>query len=485
MSKIKIEGLTREQKLQLIDAIEEKKRRLLEKREQYLPNEGQLPIHMSDKKLRAVFSGNGAGKTAMAVNEALFACLGYNPVSKKKSNVPARVVVVLDKPEKVELTWLPEIKKWFPLKEAQLHKKGKPYYSQITFDNGSELNFMFVEQEPMAFESIELDVGIFDEPPPRSVFLSLFRGGRKKHSNPKFLIVGTPIAAAWLRREIYEPWAKGESPDVECFRFGTTVNKQNLATGYIESFSSVLSEKERGIRLEGAFFDLDGLALAHIFDRKVHLIPPARWPPGWPVVVAIDPHPRKAHVAVMVGCTPDNELRVLKELSSRAIPSQFAKDLKEWFAGYRVADIVCDSFGSSELTGGSGNLSFIQVLKDNGVRARATTYDEKSDEAWLSMIIDCLAVPLEPDNFGRKEPRLKIVETLKGLIVDIESVEYQKHKNIDELKPKLAIESKDFLACLKYALAAQPRYQKSSEQVIRPKGPVGWANKEKWRASRR
>lgn len=485
MAKITIEGLTREQKLEMLDALEEKKRRLIDKREVYVPNAGQLPVHLSDKKIRAVFGANGMGKTAMGVNEALYAVLGYNPITKKTTTVPARVVVVLDRPEKVEQTFLPEIRKWFPLKEDQLHKKGKPYYSQITFANGSEIIFLFHDMEPMSMESIELDFAIFDEPCPRSLFVSLFRGGRKKHTNARFLFVGTPIAASWMRRELYDPWAKGERTDIECFRASTDVNKQNLADGYIESFKSVLTEKEQQVRLHGAFFDLDGLALAHLFNRKTHVIPPPRWPPGWPVVIALDPHPRKAHVGVMLGCTPDNELIALKEISSRAIPSQFAQDLKEWMKGYRVADIICDSFGSSELTGGDGNLSFIAVLRENGVRARATTYNEKSAEAWLTMITTCLAIPLEPDNFGKREPRLKVSSDLKGLINDIETVEYQRHKGIDELKPTLAIESKDFLAALKYALAAQPRYQKSSETVIRPQGPVGWANKEKWKQGKR
>lgn len=479
-------ALTREEKLRLLDVIEEKKRRLIERRETYVPNNGQRPVHESQATVRAVFAGNGGGKTALGVHEALWACLGHNPVSGRTSKVPARIIVVLDKPDKVETVWLPEIKKWYPVKPEQLHKRGKPYYTAITFDNGSELLFMFHDQEPMTFESIELDFAVFDEPPPRFVYVALRRGGRKKGSRPRFLIIGTPIAASWLRTDIFEPWSRGEAPDTECFRYGTKENERNLAEGYIESFSSVLTDKEKRIRLEGEFFDLDGLALAHLFKRDTHLIPAQdyKWPPQWPVMVVIDPAMSKPHVAVMVGITKEDRLVYLKELSAKCDAREFSRRLKEFYAGYRVVDIICDSLGSSDMSGGDGVLSFIQVLRDNGIRVRATTYDEKQDEAFIQLIQDSLALPLVPDNFGKYEPRLKILSNCAGVIADIETVQWERYRNEEMFKPKLAIGKKDYLACLKYALAAQPHFSKGRERVIRGQSSASWNNREKWRARR-
>jgi hypothetical protein len=34
---------------------------------------------------------------------------------------------------------------------------------------------------------------------------------------------------------------------------------------------------------------------------------------------------------------------------------------------------------------------------------------------------------------------------------------------------------------LKYALAAQPRYQKGAERIIRGNRQAGWNNRERWR----
>lgn len=482
--KTDLSKLTKAEKLALIDAIDEKRRRELDARASYVPNAGQLEVHRSKAMLRAVFAGNGGGKTALGVNEALWACSGHNQVTGERTPVPAKIIVVLDKPEKVADVWLPEIKKWAPLKTEQLHKRGKPYITAITFDNGSELQFMFHDQDPMSFESIELDFAIFDEPPPRAVYVSLRRGGRKKGRKPKFLIIGTPIAAAWMRKEIYEPWARGESPDVECFRYGTKVNEANLAEGYIADFSSVLSEKEKRIRLEGEFFDLEGLALAHLFSREKHVIAPPKWPAPWPVVCIIDPHPSKNHIAVLLGITSSGSFKILKEISSRNAARKFAGELKDFYKGYRVVDIVCDSLGNSESTGGDGRLSFIQVLREEGIRVRATTYDEKQDEAWIAMIQNVLLIPSEPNNFGELLPRLQIVKTCKGCIADVETVEWAKIKNIDDHKPKLDIARKDYLACIKYGLATQPRFQRGTEKVIRRTPAGGLMGQEKWRTKR-
>lgn len=476
VSRDQLAGLSKQEKLKLLDAIEAKKQIAISKRDNFKPNGGQARVVNSEKQIRIVTAGNGGGKTALAVNEMIWAATGFNHILNKHTDVPARIIVLLDQPVKVATTWLPEIKKWYALKPEQLHKDGKPYYSRISFPNGSEVIFMTHDMEPMIFESIELDMLIADEPFPRHIWIALFRGGRKKGRVARFLLVGTPIAGSWLREDIVEPWSRGEMQNVDVIRYGTIENATNLSDGYIESFGRFLSDKEKLVRLEGQFADLDGLALAHLFSRKDHLIPSAayRWPPNYPTVVIIDPALAKKHVAILGGITKDEQLVVLKEISLKGTAPQFAAALKPWMAGYRVVDIVCDSLGSSELTGGDGMLSFINSLNSHGIRCRATTYDEKNDESWLSLIQRVLAKPTEPDNLGRMEPQLKILDSCIGLIHDIETVAWEKVRLENDIyKPKLDIKKKDFLACLKYFLAAQPAFDKGRERVIRSKHGVG------------
>jgi hypothetical protein len=171
----------------------------------------------------------------------------------------------------------------------------------------------------------------------------------------------------------------------------------------------------------------------------------------------------------MLGVDPNDSLVALQELTSRAVPTEFARELRRWAEGFQVKDWVCDSLGSSELTGGDGNLSFIAVLNRGGIRVRATTYREKDAESFIQMIQEVLVIPPEPDQLGRTEARLKVAHDCRLLITDIEQCAWAKYKNIDETKPSLEISNRDALSALKYALAAQPRFDKGREKIIRSK----------------
>lgn len=468
MSDIDITKLSKPEQIKLYEIIQEVKRRTREAGQAYGPNAGQLQVHVSEKATRLVTCGNGAGKTTLGCNEAIWWAQGFNPIRKVFTKVPARIIILLDHPEKVADKWLPELRKWTIITEEQCQKRGKPYISRITWPTGSEFLFMFHDQTDLQFESIEADYIIFDEPPPRRVYVALYRGLRNKNRTPRVLILGTPITGSWMRKEIQAPWSRGELPNTECFTFGTDVNRENLADGYIESFSAVLSEKERAVRLHGQFFDLEGTALSHLFDRSIHIVDPFDWPPDWPTVVAIDPHPAKPHNACMIGIDKEGYLYYIKELRQKAVARQFANTIKEFYEGYRVIDIVHDSLGEAEGTGGEAFKSFSQVLRECGVMTRATNWQEKSDEDFIERIRNALFIPEEADNFNQKTPKLRIFRGNPGIVSDIENVQWVKMRGHDEFKPKLDITDKDFLSCLKYALATNLTPLKGKAKIYKP-----------------
>jgi hypothetical protein len=444
--------LSKKEKLELLDAIEAKKKKDREKRDIFKPHTGQLKALKSTAKEKFVFCGNGWGKSATAANWVIARARGKDPWQDKYIPTPNRTVVLLDSPSKIEDQWIPEMMKWVLIKPEWLKKDGKPYIRRIVWPTGSETIFMTHQQEPLIFESIELDYACLDEPPPQKIYNGLRRGMRKKGSNPELLLVGTPLTQAWLRKEVLDPWSKGTLENVEVFTGRTDENKENLNWESMEHYFSTLSDKEREIRQSGSFFDLEGLALAHLFNEETHLVEPFEIPNNWPVAISIDPHPSKKHTAVFLTSDGKDQLYAIKEVASKSSPNEFAKEIRQEMLGLNVIDIICDSLGATPTTGGDGNLSFIEVLNNQGVKARSTTFKEKSEEDFIQRIQQVLEIPMESDNFGRKQPKLKIFSNLKGLITDITNVEWLKHRNIDENKPKLNITDKDFLACLKYAL---------------------------------
>lgn len=459
----KLAAMTREEKERYLLALQEKQRREKKRKPPFKPNPGQMRVVTSPALIRLVTSGNGAGKTALACVEAVWTAQGHNPITGSKHKVPNKVIYVLDRPGKVNDKVIPEMKKFFNTDDWQFLKDGTPSVRRIVVSTGSEIIFMFHEQEAMAFESIDgYALVVYDEPPPRHIFIALLRGGRAKGYNTRHMFAGTPIGAnsAWMRTELLEMWKAGDK-DIDVFTFPTDENKDNLDWERVEANFKFLSEKEIEIRRNGQWSDLDGLALAHLWRDDTHIVPDdAPWDGNNPVVVAIDPHPSKKHVAVMLGVDRQDHLEVLKELEEKMVPREFARALREWMKGYRVIDIVCDNLGSSEMTGGEGFKSFIEILQEEGIRVRPTRYDEKVDAEWITRLQSALQIPDKPDNFGQTVPKLRVRARCRGTISDAKNVQWTKMRNVDEYKPTLDIANKDRLACLKYALACDLFYSK-------------------------
>ena len=479
LTKEQLARLSRDDKLRLIAAVEEKRKREAERRPPLTPHPGQLRVILSDALERYLFPGNGYGKTALLVNDLHWAATGYNPFKKASTPVPAKICLVVATTKDVDEV-LVEYQKWHILKEDQLHKRGKPHVSQLTYENGSTVTILTHEVNPLSLEGSQWTHLYFNEPCPQAVFQALYRGGRIKGRPLQVFMAGTPIAGAWLRTEIYDRWLEGELPNVECFTGSSYENEHNLEPGFLERFEAMLDEKSRATRISGNFFDTDGLALAHLLRSDVHIVPNSHpWDPLSPCVLVMDPHPSKAHNAVLLGVDKDDYLYVVEEYKAKAIARQFMEDIvgRGWFEKYRIVDILYDSLGSGDTTSGEGFRSFgevvNEVLKQQGLgRARATTYDEKSDEDLAERLRDALFIPATPNNFGQCVPKLRFFERCRGSYNDCKTVQWYEDKQIKENKPKLDLRKKDFLSCIKYALATNLFYSKPRKTAYYHRRPA-------------
>lgn len=463
MSKLDLSKLSKEEKLQLLDEIEEKEKRLKRTRPPYKPNSLQEKVHKSQKRQRFVFSGNGSGKSALATMETYWAASGTHP-HRVNLPVPNTGVLLLDSPDKVQ-RYLDEFNKFYDTSEWSFNKRGKPYINEIIIPNGSVIDIMFFQQDSLAFESKELDYLIIDEPCDRRVYIALQRGLRRVE-NAFTLFVGTPLAQPWLMTDVWNPWVKGEKTDIECFRGSSDVNAANLGANYLTNFASDLTEKEKKIRLEGQFAMLDGLALADLWKADIHTIERFDWPRGWPVVCSIDFHGAKSTTALLLGVNKLDEFYVIKTMASKSPPSQFAQELKDFYKGFKVSDVLCDSLGASPRTGGYQNDSFIQVLQKEGVPVRSTSFKEKSNDAWVTNIRDLLRV--RKTKLGPR-PGIYIFNDLLQIISEFETVQWARNKITGEPYNYLEISNQDMLSCLKYALAAPPMLNKIAKVYTRPK----------------
>lgn len=456
-------NLKRQEMLKELALLEEKKRRLRNKRLAYNPRPGQLTVLKSTATDLWNFSGNGGGKTTINAHLAYNLCKGKNPWSGAKYRIPAPIAFVVDTSRKIDEKVVPELMKWYDIDPDNFSKDGKPYTSKYYDPTGSSIQFLTADADPMSFEGVEYAAVVIDEPIPRPLYIALKRSLRMKGHANRLIFSGTAITQAWMRKEVYEPWKRGELPNTECFTLSTSDNACNLAPNYVDTFGAVLTEAEKKVRLEGGFFDADSLALAEFFDPAKHVVDETSFVYDYrmPCVVAIDPHSAKPHTAVLIAIDRNDRPVALEELTFRGNATQFAEKLREMEKDYRVVDRVCDSLGSMEMTSGEGMHSFIEGLQAAGIMVRATTFKEKSHEDLIDRLRNGLAIPAEPDDMGRKLPRIRIHKRCFRLIKDIEQAGWQRNKTTGEILPKLDTSTKDYLSCFGYALALNIGYDTS------------------------
>lgn len=476
-----LEEMELEELAELI-VIAEETQRLSKDKVQYVPNNVQRKFHKSDAFIRALFSGNGVGKTTACLNEAIWTATGTHPF-RETSRIPNTTIIVLDDPFKADTVYVTELRKrkWYDVEKLTLDKHGRPYTTEIRFPNGSNILFMGHEVAEDKWESIQCSAIIFDEPPPRFIFPALLRGMREQQMKFWIAFAGTPRGknAPWMYREIYRPWKLGLDPEIECFGGSTYDNLHNLDPGTIDRWKKRFSEEEMKTRVYGEFEFLTGRIFGE-FNRDQHIIKPFRWPYSWPCILAMDPHLRKNHTAVILGINPDREVFVVRELETSLAGSKATEFFINGCEGYNIRAGICDNFGSMAGTGGDDRKSFIDVFNETAkrvnskIRIRATTRKEKGDDEWIEDMKELLK--LEKDNAGIERPKFYVFENCVKTIDNFESYIWDEHKGAQadgkDVKEKPLGTDCDYLMCVKYGIAIKPQYIGTDKIISRKAGRI-------------
>lgn len=477
-----LESLSEEALGELISVAEqaEKNNR---KDEKYIPNKVQERVHRSLAFIRALFSGNGVGKTTACIQEALWTSMGTHPY-RETARLPNTVIIVLDDSSKADTVYLAEIRKrkWYNVTEEMKFKHGKSYTQEIRFPNGSNWLFMTHEMADTKWESIQCACVIFDEPPPRFIFAALLRGIREKDMRPWIMFAGTPLGrnAPWMYKEIYKPWKFHQDDEIECFFGSTDDNLGNLDPNTIKRWQKRYTAEELETRRHGKFEFLSG-RIFDTFCHDYHVEKAFPWPRSWRVIAALDPHLRKNHVMILMGVDPDGELHVILELETSLAGRRAAEFFIRAVEPYGVKFGVCDNFGSQKLyedANSDERKSFIELFNETAakmnskIRIRPTTRKEKRDDEWIEDMKDWLR--LEVDNAGQARSKFHIFDTCVKVIDNYESYVWDEHRgtksSLQEPKEEPLGTNCDYLMCVKYGLAAKP--DKMGEDKVYSKPPI-------------
>lgn len=264
----------------------------------YVPaSEQSERIHLSDVRVRAIFAGNGAGKTETSLVECAMLCTGIVPEylrrkhpdydwrRKLRGPIQARVVCEsiinvltpimlpklrwnhwtgVDEPggERGHWGWIPK----FCLIDGSWERSWseKTRLLRVLYRNPenidevvgeSTIQFMSYDVHPSDFASGDLHFVLLDEPPTLPIYTE--NEARTMRVRGKIMLAMTwpddpAINVDWIHDEIYERGVPGpkKRPDIECFEFHTTQNR-HLDQDSIRVQMESWDERKRSVRIFG------------------------------------------------------------------------------------------------------------------------------------------------------------------------------------------------------------------------------------------
>lgn len=341
-------------------------------------NKDARRIHLSMAKEIIVTGGNRSSKTDTTLAEMCIQGTGIIPYSlekdyprDKKFKPPLRIRVVcksltnvLEPIIKPKLQWWkwngrdPEGGSyghwgWIPphmLKNGDWFQSWSEKQRTLSLANGTTIQFMSHDQETENFSGGSFHLILHDEGPPKSIYRenkmrTIDTGGKLYMAMTPPDDEGAAWDAAWVYDELYEKGLEGPNKDenIDSFTLFTEHNRI-LSQQEIHDVAKSLSDDQKEVRFHGKFLHLTGRiyplytdvpkywcfgcnkAILSVSDRKCsycqsedtasfcHFVEPIDQAYTWPVVMVLDPHPRKPHCIAWYAISPSDDVFQVAEL---------------------------------------------------------------------------------------------------------------------------------------------------------------------------
>lgn len=234
----------------------------------------QLQFHKSRHTIRAMFPGNGAGKTTVAATEADWFCQHTHPFQPTPS-------------EPVTVIWICMTYKQLAMMRKKLEKcftRGWSWNGQTQsyrWGNGSEIFVVSNDSDWKSVQGFEAHLIIIDEECGQDIWRELQM--RRRVVKTRFIVSATATAGKnWMYHDVYVPWLKhhqdaGLTED-QAMREQTDKTRWVWARGGIEDNPATdaddvewhehevqyASPQEKLVRTQGGFVDLNA---SPVFDQ--------------------------------------------------------------------------------------------------------------------------------------------------------------------------------------------------------------------------
>jgi phage terminase large subunit-like protein len=265
------------------------------------PESKHTKFHVSRARNRVVFGGNRSAKTFTCAKEFIFRmCFKRHPFTGEVFRVGDRHGRILAQDYKlIEKKHIPELYEWIPTAALKFGRSAatkqeawdKSYDSRnqlLHLVGNSWIDFCTYEQDSSKGESVDLDVWFADEEIPEDWYAAC--NSRIITRNGVGIMGVTPLyGLTWAMR-----FLDSTNPNVEVFKWGIRDNPHN-SNKAISDFLADVPPLERESRENGDFIESKGLRYKEL-NPSVHVVGRKQPAPYDPVIMAMDPHPRKGTV---------------------------------------------------------------------------------------------------------------------------------------------------------------------------------------------
>jgi phage terminase large subunit-like protein len=413
-------------------------------------------FHNSLKPIRFVFGPNQCGKSVMGLNELVMsACLAKHPFTSKPNPINGRWRIFTDKFSKVEEHIIPLLKEWVPRKWLKGGSWADAYtdrYHMLRGGKDAYIDMLTYDQDYSVAESVTLDGVWADEEMPKAFYAGTLP--RLMARNGRMWLTVTPLhKMTWAM----EMWNKTDDQNVDVFKLGFDDNP-HLNAEWKKTFLETCPESERAARLRGEFLEFAGLVYKEL-DSKVHFLEHYEMPTQYcPVIMALDPHQRKAVACTWALVTPHDDVVFFDEMQIPGSAEQIVKAIREKEASHgrlRTTLRIVDPAANKQVSGMGSAMTTLSELERAGM---PFSLADNSHEGY-NIVHDYLAYNKEKPVDSLNRPKVYFTSSVPKTWTGMKSLLWDEYRfNTDLREPKELVKDymKDFPDCVRYTLALRP-----------------------------
>lgn len=344
--------------------------------------------------------------------------------------------------------WVP--KKW--LRGGKWDTAWEAKWHILYGENGTKIDILTYDQDTTATESVALDGCWMDEEAPHRMWTGTL--SRLISTNGFIILTVTPLyKMSWALDEI---WRKsGNDNTIDVFKFSIYDNKY-LPPQAVAEIVAQWPESERAARENGDFLEFQGLVYKEL-DDQVHFLRDWKLPDYFsPVILAVDPHPRKPTVCVWGVLSANETITCFDEMEVSGSAKDIVRQIKErerthkWPTQLRLIDPAANK----QISGIGSSLTTLGELQNAGMEF---TLADNSDVGY-TIVHEYLAYNHEQPISAFNRPRLYFTQGAAKSWQYMKSLLWDEYKFGDGKDPKERVKDyhKDFPDCVRYIVANRP-----------------------------